>query len=383
MFTKKLTGYSKVILSLVILTVLLNIIGLSKAFCTWYANNVYPILNAILGTLTNVFPFALGEILMYIGALMLVVLLISVLLFIFLHKKEGYKKYMAFYAKVCLLTIVIFLFSYTTNWFIPIRGYVLTLDNTRTEYSADELEQVRNMIVTSLNKAALSANRDSEGHIIFDYTQDEIIDLMRSNSYRFPRLKGHYSHLKPALCSDILEWMNIGGYNYIYTMEPTYNSYCDPLFVPLLLSHELCHHKGYYLENEAEFLSTVILSESDNAVFQYIAYLEMLGYIDDAYFDALYSSYLASGDEAVALEASLEHYREQPSLLPIISEDLAYLADQRQQKYEENVNEFMEENLKEVSEEVADTGWQVQGDLLKENTYSGVTLMLLQYYIKE
>ena len=33
-----------------------------------------------------------------------------------------------------------------------------------------------------------------------------------------------------------------------------------------------------------------------------------------------------------------------------------------------------------VIEEVSDTGWEVQGDILKENSYDGVTLLWLQYF---
>ena len=37
----------------------------------------------------------------------------------------------------------------------------------------------------------------------------------------------------------------------------------------------------------------------------------------------------------------------------------------------------------EAIRETADTGWSVQGEILKENTYDGVVLLLLQYYYPE
>jgi hypothetical protein len=36
--------------------------------------------------------------------------------------------------------------------------------------------------------------------------------------------------------------------------------------------------------------------------------------------------------------------------------------------------------VENVIEEVSDTGWEVQGDILKENSYDGVTLLWLQYF---
>ena len=36
--------------------------------------------------------------------------------------------------------------------------------------------------------------------------------------------------------------------------------------------------------------------------------------------------------------------------------------------------------VNEVIEETADVGWETQGEILQENTYDGVTLLLLQYF---
>ena len=42
-----------------------------------------------------------------------------------------------------------------------------------------------------------------------------------------------------------------------------------------------------------------------------------------------------------------------------------------------------EASFQGVSGEIADKGWEMQGEVLGENTYSGITLMLLQYYVEE
>jgi hypothetical protein len=36
--------------------------------------------------------------------------------------------------------------------------------------------------------------------------------------------------------------------------------------------------------------------------------------------------------------------------------------------------------VQEVIQETADTGWETQGEILQENSYEGVTLLLLQYF---
>ena len=37
----------------------------------------------------------------------------------------------------------------------------------------------------------------------------------------------------------------------------------------------------------------------------------------------------------------------------------------------------------ELISDTADQGWKIQGDIIQENTYSGVVLLLLQYFYEE
>lgn len=375
-----------VLISLISITVLLNLIAFSKDFCDFYADRIYPVINRVIGTLTSWIPFAMGEMLMYIGALMLIALPVVAGLLLFLRKRKGYRNFAVKYMKTVLMTGIVFLLLYTTNWFIPFRCRIVKVSsNTRTEYTAEEVTILRRNIVNQLNELAYQVPRDEEGHMIYDYTQEEIFEAMRDAGDRFPRLKGHYSYAKPALCSDFLDWMGIGGYNYIYTMEPTYNRYCDPLYLPVLIAHELSHHKGYYRENEAEFLSAIVLAECDNPVLKYSAYREMYYYIDADYMDAVYSSLYPQNYELTEEDFSrlAEVLRKEPQLSKQVLADFQYAYEEGVASYEENANPFLEENFKGISEEVAKTGWEIQGEVLKENSYDGITLLLLQYYFEQ
>ena len=52
-----------------------------------------------------------------------------------------------------------------------------------------------------------------------------------------------------------------------------------------------------------------------------------------------------------------------------------------QEIYEEDSHPIDEmPAVNEVIEETADVGWETQGEILQENTYDGVTLLLLQYF---
>lgn len=386
----KVKKYYVVLLSLVVLTVLLNLLGFSKTFCNFYTDHIYGGVHFVFGILSTWIPFALGEIIMYAGAVAVVLLAVFGVICIFLRKKKGYCAFFRRYAKTILMTLVIFLFIYTTNWFIPFRADVLKVsDNERTVFTYEEINQVHLMIVQNLNELSKEVKRDENGNILFDYSEEEIIEALQKAGDDYSRLKGFYPHSKKAICSSFLEWMGIGGYNYIYTMEPTYNSYCDQLYMPVLLAHEYTHNKGYYKENEAEFLSCIALINSDNPYLRYCGYFEMYDYIFWDYyraaadrFDKLYPrSDFMDADAMLEYDALWQQYfagypDEQVSI------DQDYARGLAAAIYEEQVNPVLEETFSEVTAEVATKGWEIQEEVLQENSYDGLSLMLLQYYIE-
>lgn len=269
-------------------------IGFFPKICDAYTDNVYCYICDSISKVTALVTFALGEILMYAGVFGAVLCIIFSFLLIFLKKKERYRKFCTAYLKTMLMALVITVFVYMPTWFIPFRGTVLGEGdvNKRTEFTNEELAVLFKYTVDGANAAAEEIEIGADGTVEFP-SEDEIqkmsVEAMQSISGEFPRLEGFYPPVKTALCSDILEYMGIGGYNYPYTMEPTHNKYFEPMYQALLDSHELAHHKGYYKENEANFLSMLALSKSDDPYLRLSGYYEMHWYlIDDFYEDALY-----------------------------------------------------------------------------------------------
>lgn len=397
---KKITKYWVILIALVILTVVLNLIAISKEFCDWYTVTVYRAINAVVGTLTGWSKVAIGEFIMYMGALLIVFLLIFGIIRLILFKKKAFSRFYVGYAKTSLMVLMIFLFVYTTNWLIPIRGHVLQVsENARVEYSDEEVEAIRTMAVLRINEIATQLERDDNGQLIIDYTQEEIFEVMKARADEFPKLKGHYSQVKEALCSPVLDMMGIGGYNYIYTMEPTYNKYMSELYNPVAISHELCHHKGYYLENEATFLSAIILAESDDLYLEYCGYMEIYRYVNSV----CRQNYFASRANDSTVKEDFKQLIEEYGLDPdrdysnffmisclydythpqyddIVVEDINLAYELSEEKYRQDVDERIEEIVSEPISEIADKGWEVQGEILKDNIYDGMLLMILQYY---
>jgi len=410
----KISRYWRTIIILLSLALLLSVTAFFPAACDWYSDHIYGFISAGFGHVTALLPFILGEWLIYLGILLVFLSVIFLVLLIFLRKKTKYRKFCKGWFKTILMIIVCVVFVYVPNWVIPFFGRVMGQDNSgkRTDFNAKELTAVYSHIITELNNAAEEIEIAPDGTVRF-YTDEEALPLiseaMNGISDEYPRLAGYYPPVKTAFCSDILERMNIGGFTLPYTMEPLRNKYLAPSFLPILCAHELSHHKGFYKENEANFASQLALSKSSDPLLRFSAYDDMRRWFEPEWqetTDNLFEELKASGainppelppphegmtDAEIAQfrEALEESMRIATEILggypPALSDRYYQIINTaqgiEQQIYEEDshpiddmpaVNEFIHET--------ADTGWKIQSELLQENCYDGVVLLLLQYY---
>lgn len=398
--------YVSVLLILLILTVLLNLAACLPAFCDWYGDHVYGLLADGISRLTAPVPAAVGEIVMYIAAALALFAVIFLILLLFLRKKQGYRKFCGGYFKTLAMILVCGLFIYTVNWMIPFRGTVLGKGDTgkRTVFTYQEIRALTEYAANGANAAAEEIAVAEDGTVQFPTvaeSEPKIAAAMQALAAEYPRLNGYYPPVKNALCSDILDRMHIGGYNYIYTMEPTRNKYLSPTYQPVLDAHELSHHKGYYKENEANFLSQLALAQSDDPYLRFSGFYDMYNYCF-ADFSEAYG--LAAEDVDVSdlppmpklhkgmteeekdvLRQHLQRYEEvlgaQPELTPH-----AYAIIEQGRVIEQDIYQADAHPIDEmpavqtVIEETAEIGWKTHGEVLQENSYDGVTLLLLQYF---
>ena len=394
-----------------------------SGFATWYADHVYPLIQAVLGRATGWFPFALGEVLMYVCAVYIAVTVVILIVFgitaLVRRGKKGKSaaqaaaveaeqsapqaaaseateiagqqepagnpapakrsRFLPRYMKVFLVCVVLGLWLYVFNWWIPYHDYVLSKKDHQKEFAYEVLFYAHNELAKQINEACLAIKRDESGKIIYpsrDEAWDSVVRAMQLVSGEYGRLKGYYPMPKVAMCSDVLEWMNIGGYTYPYTLELTYNKYIDNLYFYNLLAHEAAHHKGYYKENEAMFLSFYACRASDDPMM-------VMGGLWDIYwrvYDALTTA--SEGLDAQGVKFSDEqkayfasHYVE---ILPQAYDDFYGAREEAQEAYEEDDHPL--EEYRETAEQAADVGWDTQAELIGEYSYDGVLQLVLEFY---
>lgn len=393
---KKPSAYWRTEIALFCLAALLALIGLFPKVCDRYTDSVYGIIADGLGRLTARLPFALGEILMYLGILLLVLGLIFLILLIFLRKKPKYRKFCAGYYKSFLMALTVLLVIEAGVWFVPFRGELLggTHAGARTEFTYEEIAALMQFAVDGVNAAAEEIEISPDGKVDFPTEAEnlpKIADAMHALAGEYPRLAGYYPPIKTALCSDILERMNIGGYTYPFTMELTHNRYSFPSYRPVLDAHESAHHQGYYKENEATFLSELALSQSDDPFLRYSGFMDMYDYVYFDYWDARNLAY-ETAKPGQPMPESPEEWAARAADIALVlgaepfPSDRAYWIYDAACEIEQVIYEADPHPIDDlpavdnVITETADIGWSTQAAVLQENTYDGVTLLLLQYF---
>ena len=399
-----MSKYIKTVLILIVLIILTALPALSPRLCDWYTDHIYGILCDAVSHITGLLPFELGEIIMYLGILLLAVSLVLLLLMLFLRKKPGYRKFVKVYFQSFSIALLVVVLIYMPTWFVPFCGTVLGQGDPelRTTFTYEEINELICYVVAEGNAAAEEIAIEEDGSVTFKTTEENralVIKAMQALGTEFPRLKGFYPPVKTAICSDILDRMGIGGYNYPYTMEPTHNRYMSPMWMPVLEAHEYSHHKGYYKENEANLLSVLALSRSEDPYLRLAAFMEMYDYLYFDYLDArdrVLDPLIASGevDWPAKLETREDLQKaeqivneicgEEPEFTDRVYRIYAAAEEEEQAIYEADPHPIDEmPAVDEVIHETADTGWKVQGDILQDNSYDGVTLLLLQYFYAE
>ncbi len=360
------------------------VLGFVTPFGNFYAEHVYPKLHEVVGRFADIFPFSLGELLMYTaavyGAVTAVLGIIAGIRFLRrkLRKRTGATGFGGFlrgYMKVFLALLVAGLWLYVFHWWIPYHDYVLGTKEHRREFTLEEIRTARNAIVTRMNEAVGKLPRDTKGSIV--YPDEEtmfrtMVTAMQSLSEEYPRLGGFYGRPKTAWCSDVLEWMGIGGFTYPYVMEATYNKYTSKLFWYDLLTHESAHSKGYYKENEANFIGFISCYRSDDPIMVVSGCLGIFGMMDDYYYGALLQKY--GGNE----QAAAEEYFLQPQPLPVVYEDAKEAQEVVDEQYAADDHPL--EEYKETAEDVAETGWDTQSTLIEGNGYDDAVYLVTEYF---
>lgn len=364
----------KITIPLIFIAAALIINGIgwcSPSFCEFYVLHIFPLWVETYGRFTGLFPFSLGEWMLYMGVLLMVLLVLWGITTLILRRRLSGKIKSLFrgYSVLLLWIFGIVCVIMTLNCFLLY--HVPTLKErygigAGKEYGFDEIALVRNYIVEQANQLSEIMTRDEQGYLVYgEDMKAEAVKQMGRLGESFPQLRGYYSNPKPLYTSDFFSQQYIMGYYFPFSLEANYNNRMYISNMPASMCHELSHLKGFILEDEANFIGYLACVDSEDDFFRYSAYLSVISYLDRDF-------YRASGNNN-------EIYQSHPAINDLVRFDRVFLTEQQWQQVEEHAV-ISTEIVKEASNTFTETTLTLNGVSDGKISYSRVVDLLLGYY---
>lgn len=352
----------KILISIYLLSAITFCLAwIAKPVVDLYRLYIFPLWTNTLARVMSVFPFSVGEILIYCGIFL--VLGAALLGLLSVWKKEVFwnktKKYYEF-----LLWVIAWVFlTETLNCFVLYHASTVEEQyyDDKT-YGVEELRLVYAEVVNEANDLSLQMERDADGNVIYNGNMYGACKrAMQNLGDTYPYLSGYYPNPKPISSSDFMSQQYLAGIYFPFTLESNYNTTMYLMNDPATICHEFSHLKGIILEDEANYFGFVACVQSEDAFLQYSGYLSVIDYLAEE---------MKKYD---AMDASM------PEMNTYVKRDKVFLTEEAWDRVEkkavistetanEATNVFLESNLKAngVSEGMV--------------SYSCVVRLLLDYY---
>lgn len=253
----------------------------SAAVTRIYTTSVFRWISLPVKFLSNLCPFSLFEI-----GLFLLVLYVPVSLIIAIVKMvrnrsgwHGLKQLLKYFTLFFFFVFFFEIFggyNYYGQTFAETSGYVLE------DASAYELRDLCLYLGRKASENYALLEKDENGVTV---TGKNLFDLLseaelgyENISERFPELKGYYTRPKPAIMSKAMCYLQISGiYPYIVP-EAVVNHMTPDAQFPHTICHEMAHQRGFAREDEANYISYLACINNPEPIFRYSGYLEAFSY---------------------------------------------------------------------------------------------------------
>lgn len=360
--------------AMILFSVLLNILArVSREFSMFYVNHIFPLWVETYGRVTGLFPFSVGEWMLYLAVCLVGILILAGFITLAGRRrlpsrwKKGYGSYAMFlywvFGIVCvIMTLNCFLLYQVPT--IPERFRIGGASGR--EYGVQELGILRDYVVEQANELAVCFERDEKGYILYDMDMEaEAITRMKELEGLIPNLKGYYPRPKKLAYSGFYSQQYIMGYYFPFSMEANYNRQMYLTNMPVTMCHELSHLKGFILEDEANFIGYLASAGSEDMLFRYSAMLSVIGYLDR--------------DFARAVGKDSEEYQSHVPISELTSSDRLFLTKEAWEQVEEKAI-LDTETVSQAADTFLNTTLTLNGVSDGTVSYSRVVKLLLWYY---
>jgi len=246
-------------------------------FADQFGIHVFTPVSIFVSKVSGIFPFSLGEMLLYAVILWFLISLIKTV--IRCIRQRSLRTAATFLCKVLSLSSSLFLI-YTANCGIQ---YSRTSFGEREglevhEVSSEELKDLVTYIVEEVTAAEAQWQEEPTQRQM----REETGASMENLGMIYSSLAGSYPLAKPFFLSRLLSVQQVTGIYSPFTVEANYNREAPTYNLPFVMCHELAHLKGYMQEEEANFIAFLACIHSDDAYTKYSGWLSAFVYAGNA-----------------------------------------------------------------------------------------------------
>ena len=271
------------------LTIISALILIIETFSVSFADFVNTVLTrptrAIMAWISGWLPLSLAELLIITAPIW-----IFILIFIGVKKsKKGLRattRYIAFLVCIPCFIFISFVWTYSSGYYNT--GLDKRLDFENVEIGKEELYETSLWMRDNLNSLADNINYGSDNASYTELSYDELSKIVCSSyssiSKKYGVVHTFPSRIKPIMLSEPMTYTHISGIYSFMTGEANLNVNYPKFITVSSLAHEFAHQRGFAREEEANFMSFLVCTESDNDFVKYSGYLDVfLDVINDLY----------------------------------------------------------------------------------------------------
>ena len=355
-------------------------------FSDFYVEKVFPIFLNTYGRISALFPFSIGEMLIY-GAVGYTVFTVVIWMCRFVHFVDGkdrLKRFSRINSKIFFKLLIFICLVQVQNCFVLYHTSTLYEGTEAEDYDGtkEELVALRERLCVRANELSVTFERDENGEIIYDGDMKETAKAAMKNlgdeaksrlgsadeellDRKLSLLSGFYSSPKGFYKSDFFSQQYIKGYYFPFTLEANYNDLMYIANLPDTMCHELCHLKGFIFEDEASFIAYLACINSQDEFFEYSGILNALSYVDSEIDKE------ASKDESLAGLLTTEN--------DYVRFDKTFLTSEAWAKVESDAL-IDTKKVSKASDTFLDTNLTLNGVSDGIVSYSRMVKLLLKYY---
>ena len=240
------------------------------ALATIYSQTIYPLISYVLSFFSGLFPFAIGDLFIFLS-------ITGVIVYPFyarLRKKLPWKKILLRDGEYLLWIYVWFYLAWGLNY--SQKNFYQRTEIPYTAYTPEIFQEFVDDYITQLNRSYTPVNSINQ-----DLIREETVRIYHqlSDSLAVHRPPHEHPRVKTMLFTPFISMVGVTGSMGPFFCEFTLNGDLLPVNYPATYAHELAHLLGITSEAEANFYAYQVCTRSKAMGIRFSGYFSILGHV--------------------------------------------------------------------------------------------------------